>query len=292
MIDLHMHSYYSDDGEFPPAQLVEKCYEKGIRTMSITDHNTVRGTEEALQAAQEKDIRYIPGIEIDCTFQGMNFHVLGYDIDYCSGDFEQTEKNVDGQSLRASLEMFRKTQELGFLDLTENDMARLPQSRYWPGRWTGEMFAEVLLAKEGYLDHPLLRPYRPGGSRSDNPYVNFYWDFYAQGKPCHAKIQYPSMEEIVDLLHKNHGKAVLAHPGANLAGQEEMLSDIIKLPFDGIEVFSSYHTGTQTSFFLQEAKKNHLRITCGSDFHGKTKPAITLGPEISSREMAENLMLF
>ena len=25
-IDLHMHSLYSDDGEFTPTQLVEKCY--------------------------------------------------------------------------------------------------------------------------------------------------------------------------------------------------------------------------------------------------------------------------
>ena len=27
-IDLHMHSKYSDDGEFKPAELVEKCHKK------------------------------------------------------------------------------------------------------------------------------------------------------------------------------------------------------------------------------------------------------------------------
>ena len=31
MIDLHMHSYYSDDGEFQPEELVQKCKEEGIR---------------------------------------------------------------------------------------------------------------------------------------------------------------------------------------------------------------------------------------------------------------------
>ena len=28
-IDLHMHSLYSDDGEFTPTQLVEMCHEAG-----------------------------------------------------------------------------------------------------------------------------------------------------------------------------------------------------------------------------------------------------------------------
>ena len=37
-IDLHMHSLYSDDGEFTPTQLVEKCYDAGIRIMAIADH--------------------------------------------------------------------------------------------------------------------------------------------------------------------------------------------------------------------------------------------------------------
>ena len=280
MIDLHMHSLYSDDGEFTPQELAEKCLENGIHTMSITDHNTVRATKNGLCEAAKRHIRYIPGIEIDCTFQGTNFHVLGYDIDYCSKDFTVIEENIDEQTIRASLEMFSKTLELGFWALTENDMNEISKNCYWPGRWTGEMFAEVLLAKPEYLDHPLLQPYRPGGSRSDNPYVNFYWDYYSQGKPCFAKMQYPSMEEIVDIIHKNHGKAVLAHPSANLRGRKTQISDLLRLPFDGIEVFSSYHTMSQTAFFLQTARENGLRITCGSDFHGKTKPAIQPGPEV------------
>ncbi|MBM6838217.1 phosphatase, partial [Clostridium saudiense] len=30
-VDLHMHSSYSDDGEFSPKELVELCLEKGIK---------------------------------------------------------------------------------------------------------------------------------------------------------------------------------------------------------------------------------------------------------------------
>lgn len=51
MIDLHLHSQYSEDGEYSPEELVRQCYQKGVRILSITDHNCVRANEEALKAA-------------------------------------------------------------------------------------------------------------------------------------------------------------------------------------------------------------------------------------------------
>lgn len=114
MIDLHIHSRCSDDGEFTPAQLVDM----------------------AAQNAQTSHIR------------------------------------------------LEKTRELGFSQVTEADLEKLSQGSYWQNCWFGEMFAEVLLHMPQYEQHPLLKPNRPGGARSDNPYVNFYWDFYSQGKPC------------------------------------------------------------------------------------------------------------
>ena len=47
MLDLHMHSRMSDDGEFSPAELVEKCRDAEIRFLSITDHNTLAALPEA-----------------------------------------------------------------------------------------------------------------------------------------------------------------------------------------------------------------------------------------------------
>ena len=70
MIDLHMHSRYSDDGEFTPSELIEQCAEKGVRMVSIADHNCAKANEEAAGAAKKKGMLYIPGIEIDCTYRG------------------------------------------------------------------------------------------------------------------------------------------------------------------------------------------------------------------------------
>lgn len=277
MIDLHMHSRYSDDGEFTPSELIEQCVNKGIRMVSVTDHNCAKANEEAANAATTKGITYIPGIEIDCTYEDTNFHVLGYGIDFQSRDFENIEKNIDAQNHRASLDRLAKTQTLGFEHITKDTLCELSKNNYWQGNWSGEMFAEVLLAMPEYANHPFLKPYRPGGDRSDNPYVNFYWDYYSQNKPCYAKIDYPAMEEIIDIIHQNHGVAVIAHPGVNLKEKEFLLDDIVNLGIDGIEAFSSYHDSKQAEYYYQTAQKNQLFVTCGSDYHGKTKPSIGIG---------------
>lgn len=276
MIDLHMHSKYSDDGEFCPSELVRKCCDAGIKIMSVTDHNCVRANAEAEEAARAKSICYIPGIEIDCTFQNINFHMLGYGIDYNSDDFAEVERNIEEQSVRTSRERLTLTQELGF-SVTEDDMQEIAKDNYRKDIWTGEMFAEVLLSRPEYADHPLLRPYREGGSRGDNPYVNFYWDYYAQGRACYAEVKYPEMRQVIDMIRANRGFAVLAHPGVNLKQNMHLLDDILELDPDGIEAFSSYHTKEQAEFFYSTAQKRHLITTCGSDYHGKTKPAIRVG---------------
>lgn len=271
-IDLHMHSLYSDDGEFTPTQLVEMCHKNGIQIMAIADHNSVKAIDEAYKRAKELQMKYIPAVEIDCTYETINLHVVGYGIDYHHPDFVALEENVLNQELSCSMKKIELTKALGF-DVTKEELDQLSDN----GVYTGEMFAEVILNKEEYKDHELLKPYRAGGSRSDNPYVNFYWDYYAQGKPCYTKIVYPSLKETIDMIHFHGGKAVLAHPGNNLKGQFGVFDDMMKLGFDGVECFSNYHSGDTVDYFYEKGKEYHIMTTCGSDFHGKTKLAIELG---------------
>jgi len=293
MIDLHMHSFFSEDGEMKPEELIRKCAALGISVMSITDHNCVKANDPACETAKSLGINYIPGIEIDCVFSGTGFHVLGYGIDYRSSDYEKIERDVREQGLRASLERLEKTQLLGF-HVKEEEMWQKSKDTYWEENWTGELFAEVLLAKPEYAQHPLLRSYREGGIRNDNPYVNFYWDFYSQGQLCYVEMSYPPMEEVVQIIHGSGGKAVLAHPGVNLKGKESLLKPILDLGIDGIEAFSSYHSPAESFHYYHEAKRRGLFVTCGSDYHGKTKPSAVLGRNgcmLSDEDMIKQLRM-
>jgi predicted metal-dependent phosphoesterase TrpH len=293
-IDLHMHSFYSDDGEFSPEALAERCAQQGIYVMAVSDHNCVRANRAAAAAAQTAGIRCLSAVEIDCTLEGVGFHVLGYGIDAEDPCFAQIEENVAAQGAAASEKMLAATRRLGF-GLSEAEMRSAAKGHMREDVWTGEMFAEVLLAKPEYAETSILQPYRPGGARSDNPYVNFYWDFYAQGRSCYVPVVYPAMAEIVDTIHRTGGRAVLAHPGVNLHGHEELLALILRLEIDGIEAFSSYHTPKTAAYYYSAATEAGLLVTCGSDFHGKTKPAISLGQTgstLSEEEMLRGLERF
>ena len=107
--------------------------------------------------------------------------------------------------------------------------------------------------------------------------MNFYWDFYAQHKPCYVEVDFPELEEAIAIIHKNGGKAVLAHPGNNLKGQFEIFDEIVGLGLDGVEAFCSYHDHETAEYFVKRAEKFNIGITCGSDYHGKTKPSVKLG---------------
>lgn len=288
-IDLHMHTSYSDDGEYSPRELVDMVHKAGIRIMSIADHNSVKAVREAKKHAEALGMQYIAATEIDCTFEGVNLHVLGYGINVSNTAYETLENNILNQELACSQLKLKLTNAMGF-DVKQEQLDALSQS----GVYTGEMFGEVLLNDERYVDHPLLKEYRKGGSRSDNPYVNFYWDLYAQGKPCYTKIVYPTLEEILTLIKEDGGVSVLAHPGNNLKGKFELFDKMIDLGIQGVEAFSSYHSPSDSEYFYHKGKEHNLLITCGSDFHGKTKPAISIGGSkctVDQEEIKQQLML-
>lgn len=90
------------------------------------------------------------------------------------------------------------------------------------------------------------------------------------------------------MIHAAGGIAVLAHPGASIGADRDMLSGVLQLPLDGIEVFSSYHNALTTAFYLKEAKERKLLVTGGTDFHGRTKPNVKIG-DIDILNMEDSL---
>lgn len=271
-LDLHMHSNISNDGEYTPSQLIQLCKQHGLKTVALADHNSVRGIGDAEKSANESGIELIRAIELDCQFEGVNLHLLGYGIDPTVSEFEKNEMDILKKEQNASSKLIHLVQELGIhLEIEEVlDLAI-------EGVVTGEMIAEVALEDKRNRNYPFLEPYRKNGKRSDNPYVNFYWDFCSQGKPAYVPIQFLGLNEAIQLIRKARGIAVLAHPGINIGQDQKILESIVTCGIDGLEVYSSYHDENMVAFYNNQAEKFHLLKTMGSDFHGKTKPAIKLG---------------
>jgi predicted metal-dependent phosphoesterase TrpH len=270
-IDLHIHSKYSDDGELSVKEIISICKTSDMKLVSITDHNCVKGVDEAFKT--NPGINIISGVELDCVYKGMNFHLLGYRFDYTRSEFLEIEQDIYHQEMEAGEEKIRLFQNATGIPISIAEVIDAADGSIV----TGELIAELVLAKENASDYDVLKPYLPGGVKSGMPNVEVYWDFFSPGKPAYVPINYIALSDAKELIHKANGISVLAHPGQNLSDDYSLLTDIITEGIDGIEVFSSYHSEDTTACFLDIARQNHLLVTCGSDFHGKHKPNIQIG---------------
>ena len=271
--DLHIHSIHSNDGEYSIPDIITKCIENGVETFSITDHNNVGGAREAMQlSADIEEVEFIPGIEIDSNYRGTDLHLLGYQVDLRSGDFDALMKKVRQRHMDAIPQMISKLEQLGIV--IDGDELMKKSGGEPP---TGELFAELLLQKPDQHSNPSLLPYLPGGERSDMPLINFYLDFFAQGKPAYVKIDHLDFKDALDLVRSNGGIPIVAHPGLNLKDREELVNELIDAGAAGLEVFNNYHNNKQVSYFAELTIGRGALMTCGSDFHGKNKPLISVG---------------
>jgi predicted metal-dependent phosphoesterase TrpH len=270
--DLHIHTEFSPDGEFGTKQILKDALQENLTILSITDHNTVKGISPALKDASGSGIKIIPGIELDCVFKGIDLHMLGYNINWKGSDFEIVEKQVGEKMMNAFSLMIENLKPFGIFinheDLISGSDGRFPSA---------EMIAEYLLSNHEYDNLSILDPYRPEGKRSDMPYLNFYLDFFAQGKPAYVKIDFMDYGEAISMIMRNDGIPIVAHPGHNLKGREEMVAELLEQGAKGLEVFNNYHSPKQMEMLAEVAIRKNVLMTCGSDFHGKNKPTISLG---------------
>jgi len=85
-VDLHIHTVYSD-GTYTPRQVVELAKKLNLVGISITDHDSVKGVDEALEAGKIMGVEVVPGVEISSEVGEDEIHILGYYLDWKRKDF-------------------------------------------------------------------------------------------------------------------------------------------------------------------------------------------------------------
>ena len=98
-VDMHIHTIASD-GTFTPEEVVKRVKSFGMKTLAITDHDTVDGLAEGKKTADEVGIEFIQGIEISCNVDNLEVHILGYFL------------NLEDEEFLAELEELKKAREI------------------------------------------------------------------------------------------------------------------------------------------------------------------------------------
>lgn len=271
-VDLHMHSAASHDGEFEPEEMVRMGKEAGLAVLSITDHNNINSVKRAKAAGAELGVEVLSGIEIDCAFEDVILHILGYMFDEADPVFKKHEDTMVRRERAVGAERIALLRGMG-IPITVEEASAVAKN----GLLNGPTIAYALFQKPEAKTHPLLKKYFTQEGQAGNPLSDFYWDFIAPGKPAYVPFEYFSLDEIVKLIHGAGGVSVLAHPGAVISHCTEKLDGIAAAGVRGIEAFCSYHSPEESAFYYRRTRELQLIPTLGSDFHGFVKPNIHMG---------------
>lgn len=269
MIDLHIHTNASSDGQHTPPEIFVMAREKGLRAIAFADHNSIDNVAEGLRLALEFGIEFIPALELNTFYQGLDLHILGYYIDPHDPILKKWLTEIHLKKWEQAKKRVQKLNELGFAfnwdDLRKFSGNQIP---------TGMSFLQAILSRAENLADPRLYPYLKG-NRSHSPYVNFYRDFLRGGKPAFVPMEDMATPEAIQRLINLGSIPILAHPSDT---GEDKIIDLISYGLAGLEVYSPYHNKQEQETFKAMAVKYGLLITAGSDFHGqKVKPDVDLG---------------
>lgn len=258
MIDLHVHSTFSD-GSYTPSELVAYAIKKGLTAFALTDHDTTAGIPYALEAARHTDLKLLSGIELSTIHNGADIHMLGLSIDYQNSAFQKELERLRERRYSRNILMIQAFNQQGF-PVTE----RLLKERFPDSIITRAHFA-LWLFENGYVSSK---------DAAFKKYLN-------PGCPCYIPKQGITPIEAITLIHTHgKGKAVLAHPllyRMSNVQLESFVKELAENGLDGIEAIYSCNHGSDTAKMKQLARKYHLFITGGSDFHGAAKPDLELG---------------
>lgn len=255
-IDLHTHSHFSD-GSMSPTDLVKLAKECSLKAISLTDHDTIDGLDEFMEAGRHYGIEVIPGIEFSVVSTGET-HILGYNIDYKYEEFYSALDRVKKLRLENNVRTQNALQALGF-DVTVEDVRKISPV----GNIGRAHFARVM-ADKGYAS-------------SVKEAFALYLD---KGKPGYNSLRLLTPEDAITLIKNAGGKAYLAHLHLTKMEGKELEDYLIRLKeagLDGIEGYYTEYTPEMQDTYQALAKKYGLLLSGGSDFHGANKPHIKLG---------------
>lgn len=261
-IDLHVHSCYSD-GTMTPKELVDLAIENNLVAMALTDHDTVDGVAEALDAARDRNIQVIPGVELSCEHtispsRKKEIHILGYNLDYTRPELVETLSEVAKERDNRNRQMCENLNAAGFPIDYESLTARFEGTIL-----TRAHFARFLMEKGAI------------------PSIDFaFKKILAQDGPYFVSRKYLTPQSGIELIKKAGGMPVLAHPllyKMSVSELHQLLTEAKSYGLLGIEAMYSRNRGNDEAFVRKLAQDFGLFITGGTDFHGTNKPDLEIG---------------
>ena len=287
MIDLHMHTIFSD-GTDSVEEILKKAKKANLEIISITDHNTCKAYEEmkSFNVSDFYNGNIIVGCEFTTSYDNRLIEVLGYGFDYKKvNEYLDVFYDKDLVSKRTNILYNRLIDKIDKLGLVFN-LSNLREKKF-----NNEFFERRIYDE--------LIKYPKNKKLLQEDVWNSFSDFFRKGLTNpksklfinHVEFK-PSLNEIINLIHKAGGIVFLAHPYQyKFNDTEEFLDKIYnENSFDGIECFYTTFTKEQINYLIEFAYKRDLLISGGSDYHGLNKQQHDLGIGRGNLDIIKNIV--
>ncbi|MFZ7132125.1 MAG: PHP domain-containing protein [Eubacteriales bacterium] len=241
--DLHIHSIYSD-GKLSVKSIIKYASELHLKTISITDHDTIEGLKEPIISQSHLSLEIVPGVEFSTVYKGQEIHILGYYFDINNEKLNQLLGILQHSRRQRAMEIAKKLKHVG-IPIMEEDLDQVNHG-YSVGR---PHIAQIIVNKGFALD-----------------YNDAFHKYLLPGTQGYVPRYKLASKDAIEVIKGAGGISVLAHPG--LIKDQSLIQEILTLDIDGIEVYHTKHTSQHVRHYYCLSKENDLLITGGSDCHG------------------------
>jgi len=255
--DLHNHSTASD-GTLTPAQIAEEAVRVGLSAVALTDHSTVAGLPEFVQAVQKLNIEAVPGIEFSVDYNNNELHMLALFVE--AENYARIEKMLETanrNSEQSKRNLVEKLKQKGY-DLDYGEIRRRAH-----GVNINRAHIAAEMVRKGQISSI---------KEAFETLLDKKFGLYEEPKRLDAF-------EVIKEIRAMGAVSVLAHPFLNLSEAElcEFLDKAVPCGLDGMEVFYSRYDKKTTQKAVEIAAHYGIESSGGSDFHGENKPDILMG---------------
>lgn len=244
LVDLHIHTNASD-GTWDRHELIEKLVGSNISLFSITDHDTFENGKVILNELKNRNLRYLIGLEISCTFRDKEHHITTYSFDPHNGSLINLLKENQKERSRSEDNRMR------YLATVNPQVEYCKFKNYQYERKRGGWKSLNFLLDEGVVSS-----------------LSEYFDLF--GDP-NKIFTFQDPETVIRTVKEAEGVPFLAHPNVyfdNARMPQKELEKWIDFGISGIECWSSYCTLEDAREYVAFCNKNKLLISGGSDCHG------------------------
>ncbi|MDD5696979.1 MAG: PHP domain-containing protein [Victivallaceae bacterium] len=258
-IDLHSHSTYSD-GTLTPEELLCAARKIGLQALALTDHDTVAGIPDFLQAAvRYPEVAAIPGVEISTLCSGRELHIIGLFLDHENPGLLDFLNDLQLKRRRRNERLAEKLAALGYAADLE------AVSKQAKGK---------IIGRPHFAEH-LLKNYDFANARE------VFDKLLKRDAPAYVGRPLPFPEAAIEVIRRAGGIAVWAHPIYRRSKERSwcrrILRRLVPAGLDAIEAYYPQFDESQTRIIRELAAEFGIALAGGSDYHGAHQPDISLG---------------